>query len=137
MADTSGEQAESRPAAKPSQRRRARPDPLPSRLMIGVGAVAALTVIGAGLVRFPVAATETTPTAAEDRKAPRTGKAERPVRYIKLKRGEKAPKGAKVIRKAAPTPRIVVRRVTVSKASAASTPTKTRRKVTRTQQSGQ
>jgi hypothetical protein len=117
--------------------------------MIGAGAVAALTVVGAGMVRFPVAATETPSAATADRTTKKAANAQRLVRYIKLKRGQKAPKGAKVIQKAAPKPRIVIRRVTVSaptrsssstsprtKSTSKSTPRQTRPPVTRTRQSG-
>jgi hypothetical protein len=110
---------------------RSRPDPRPARLMIGAGAVAAAAFVAAGLVHFPV--TDEVVTAAST--APGTEKAratneKRPVRYVRLKPGQKAPPGAKVIREAAPKPRVVVRLV----APAASTATRTT--VTRTRQSG-
>ncbi|MEX1334116.1 MAG: hypothetical protein AB1Z66_02320, partial [Candidatus Limnocylindrales bacterium] len=43
------------PAQTPA---RDRPDPRPARLMMGAGALAAVTIIGAGLVDFPPAAAE-------------------------------------------------------------------------------
>jgi hypothetical protein len=118
--------------------------------MIGAGAMAALTVIGAGMVRFPVAATEAPPAESADGPTTKSAKAQRPVRYIKLKRGEKAPKGAKVIQKAAPKPRVIIRRVTVSTPTGATssrstssrststrpTRTKSQPPVARTRQSG-
>ena len=135
-----------RPSPEPGPvRKRERPDPRPTRLMIGAGAVAALTVIGAGMVRFPVAATEAPSAQTVDGAATKSAKAQRPVRYIKLKRGQQAPKGAKVIQKAAPKPRVVIRRVTMSAPTRATstrststrpTRTKSQPPVARTRQSG-
>jgi hypothetical protein len=103
--------------------------------MIGAGAVAALTIIGSGLLRVPFAGDEGV-TQAE---ATRTGtsrdrKVERPVRYIRLKPGQKAPPGARVIQEDAPAPRVVVRLVPPTRTTVTS-PT-SRRVVTRTRQSG-
>jgi len=113
------------PGRKPG---RERPDSRPARLMMGAGALAAVTVIGAGLVDYPMAnAEEQTTTQAP---AASTVAVERPVRYVRLKPGQKAPKGAKVIREAAPTPRIVVRRVVTSPAKTST------RTVARSKQSG-
>ena len=98
--------------------------------MVGASALAAVTAIGAGLVDFP-------PTAAEEPSSQQTAtgaakaeKAERAVRYVRLKPGQKAPKGAKVIREAAPTPRVVVRRVVTP------APSRPARTVARSRQSG-
>jgi hypothetical protein len=109
--------------------------------MISAGALAAFTVIAAGLARFPVAPDDT-PVASNDALAGTSGarakakskakvRQERPVRYVRLKPGQKAPRGAKVIQEAAPTPRIVVQRSapTVRRSSPV-------RVVTRTRQSG-
>ncbi len=97
--------------------------------MIGAGTVAALTVIGSGLVRFPdpaasgagtVASQPRTALADSATKRSATAKsaskkhpatAKRPISYVRLKPGQRAPKGARVIQEAAPTPRIVVRHV--------------------------
>lgn len=118
--------------------------------MVGAGAVAAVSVIAAGLVRFPATAddlaaggsqatageaTAVAGKAAKDRKKRKASKRDtatekRPVKYIRLKPGQKAPKGAKVIREAAPTPRIVVQRTAPSAQRSKS------RVVTRTRQSG-
>ncbi len=96
--------------------------------------MAALTVIGAGLVRFPLAADDPVVPAPEPKVERAKQPVERPVTYVRLKPGQKAPKGAKVIRKPAPTPRIVVRRVApVSQAAPRPAP---QRVVTRTRQSG-
>ena len=114
---------------------RERPDSRPARLMMGAGALAAVTVIGAGLVENPLAVADdppSAPTQAASAKArPAKVKAvERPVRYVRLKPGQKAPQGAKVIREKAPKPRVVVRRVVTP---AASQPSRT---VARSRQSG-
>jgi hypothetical protein len=117
--------AQASPVPRP---RKARPSVRPSRLMIGAGTVAALTVIGSGLVRFPApavtdagavttqsrtasaqSATKRSATARSATK--RSATAKRPISYVRLKPGQRAPKGAKVIQEAAPTPRVVVRRV--------------------------
>lgn len=128
--------------AQPSTRRppartpgRDKPDPRPARLMMGAGALAAVTIIGAGLVDFPLATAQeplvspaTTGTTASSART--VEEVERPVKYIRLKPGQRAPKGAKVIREAAPTPRVVVRRVVVS------APSRPARTVARSRQSG-
>jgi hypothetical protein len=105
--------------------------------MMGAGALAAVSVIAAGLVRFPLAAAEAEPqavpvTAASVPVTAASGATrDKPaVRIIRLKPGQKAPKGARVIREAAPTPKVVVRRVN----SAASS--RTPQRVARTRQSG-
>ncbi len=141
--------------AKP---RRSRPDPKPSRLVVGAGAVAALSIIGAGLVRFPANADGADPSqagVAAAAKVDAKAAKKRPVKYVRLKPGQKAPRGAQVIREKAPPPRIVVIRagtatVTSSGASTSRQPTATKQRpkapvakapvakapVTRTRQSG-
>ena len=101
----------------PGKPRHSRPDPKPSRLVVGAGAVAALSIIGAGLVRFPVNADGANPGQAEvaaPARAAAKPTAKRPVKYVRLKPGQKAPRGAKVIREKAPPPRIVVIRAGTS-----------------------
>jgi hypothetical protein len=91
--------------------RHKRPDPRPSRLVVGAGAVAALSIIGAGLVRFPVnadGADASQGAVAAPAKVKSKAATRRPVKYVRLKPGQKAPRGAKVIQKKAPPPRIVV-----------------------------
>jgi hypothetical protein len=111
-----------------------RPDARPTRVVLGLGAVAAMSVVTAGLVRFPVA---TTPDVLAIGPEPSTGAQEatvvRRIRYVQLKRGQKAPPGARVIRGADPTPRVVVR--TIPARRSATTPTR-RQPVARTRQSG-
>lgn len=98
--------------------------------MMGAGALAAATVITAGLVDFPSTAAEGQSGSPAPTARPAHRSVERPVRYVRLKPGERAPKGARVIREAAPTPRIVVRRVVTPQ------PVQARRSVVRTRQSG-
>ena len=102
--------------------------------MIGAGAVAALTLIGSGLVRVPVAdesAAAKTDTAATPRRSERVRQR---VRYVRLRPGQQAPPGARVIQEAASAPRIVVRLVAPSEPSRAGPVRRT--VVTRTRQSG-
>ena len=119
---------------------RERPDPRPARLMMGATALAAVTVIGAGLVDLPSATagdpviTGTGADSGATSTAPQTKKVKQPVTYVRLKPGQKAPKGAKVIKEAAPTPRVIVRQV-VRPAAAGST-RQTTRPAARTRQSG-
>jgi hypothetical protein len=144
-ADSRAETSRTRPA-------RPRPSTRPARLMVGAGAIAALTVIGSGLVRFPVASDDVVATTSgngageadagsrgvrsSDAKASKArARTKRAVKYVRLKPGQKAPKGAKVIREAAPTPRIVVRRTAPAPAPAAAQRTRVK-VVTRTRQSG-
>jgi hypothetical protein len=109
---------------------RERPDSRPARLMMGAGALAAATVIGAGLVDYPMAVAEQPSATTDEARATAVKQVERKVRYVRLKPGQKAPKGAKVIREAAPTPRVVVRRVVVRE------PSRNTRPVARSRQSG-
>jgi hypothetical protein len=98
--------------------------------MVSAGAVAALSFIIAGLARPPAAAD--TATVATLAQADPAGKAkvEARVRYVHLKPGQNAPPGAKVIRAAAPAPRVVVKQVAAPMQGA------TRAPVARTRQSG-
>ena len=112
------------------ERRNDRPDPRPARLMVGASALAAVTAIGAGLVDFPPAVAEEPPAKQTATDVAKVEKVKRPVKYVRLKPGQKAPKGAKVIKEAAPTPRVVVRRVVTP---ASSGPART---VARSRQSG-
>jgi hypothetical protein len=98
--------------------------------MLGAGALAALTVVGAGLVDFPPAMAEEPPPAPAEAGVTTTEKVKRPVKYVRLKPGEKAPEGARVIKEAAPTPRVVVQRVVVP------APKRSQRTVARSRQSG-
>lgn len=117
------------PVPRPATAAKARPDARPMRLGLGAGAIAAITVMIGGMVRFPVS----DPTvAAEDSltaDAPITQqvRVEKRIRYVQLKRGQKAPPGATVIDAAQPTPRVVVTRI--------QQPAKVK-KVTKSRQSG-
>jgi hypothetical protein len=129
-----------RPEAR-APRKHSKPNPLPARLMVGVGALAALSVIAAGIGRLPGVSEESAPSGTGldpdvtmlATTAVPVGKTrvERPVRYVRLKPGQKAPPGATVIREAAPAPRVVVRWVTSTSSSSSA-----RAPVARTRQSG-
>ena len=128
---------ERRSVAAPDRRKppakgrgRDKPDPRPARLMVGAGALAAVTVVGAGLVDFPPAVAEEPLPAPAKAGVTKAERVKRPVKYVRLKPGQRAPKGAKVIKEAAPTPRVVVQRVVIPAKS------QTRRPVTRSRQSG-
>lgn len=97
---------------------------------MGAGALAAATVITAGLVDFPSAVADGEASTSTTRPRSLVEVIERPVRYVRLKPGEQAPKGARVIREASPTPRVVVRRTVTQPSS------QLRRAVARTRQSG-
>jgi hypothetical protein len=114
-----------------------RPDPRPSRLMVGAGALAAISVVGAVLGHVPVIAESAaapvisgTASGAATATAAGASRVERAVRYVHLKPGQKAPPGAKVIRAKAPAPRVVVHWVTPVAQMVTRTP------VARTSQSG-
>ena len=98
--------------------------------MLGAGALAAVTVVGAGLVDFPPAVAEEPSTKLSTTDVAKVEKVKRPVKYVRLKPGQKAPKGAKVIREAAPTPRVIVQRIVTS------APRRPARSVARSRQSG-
>lgn len=98
--------------------------------MVGAGALAAVTVIGAGLVDYPTAVADRPPAPAIGAPAVETTRVRREVRYVHLKPGQQAPKGAKVIREAATTPRVIVRQVVVPG------PSRPSRVVARSRQSG-
>lgn len=123
-------------ASRPDRKGTGRPDPRPARLMLGAGALAATTIIMAGLVDFPTAdASSVAPPTEQARPTQQARRAaakrvEPRIRYIRLKPGQEAPRGARVIREAAPPPRVVVRRVATVTRSA------TPQRVVRTRQSG-
>jgi hypothetical protein len=125
-----------RPDDRIARPRRSRPDPRPARLMVGAGAAAALALIANGLVAVPLASDAAVPASdpTTTRVRPRTARVKQRVRYVRLKPGQKAPRGAKVIREAAPAPRVVVRLVPSSR-SVRTAPV-ARKVVTRTRQSG-
>ena len=95
--------------------RKARPDPRPMRLALAAGAVAAASIVSAGVALPQASGTSGPEPIADERPAreqPRTvERAAKPkvvVHYVHLKPGQKAPKGARVIHPAAPPPRVVV-----------------------------
>lgn len=116
---------------------RGRPDPRPARLMLSAGAVAAMTLIAAGLVRVPMAAEPPPALAPVARGGSDLVPGGRHVRYVRLKPGQRVPPGAKVIQEAAPRPRVIVRLVGPPRsAPAPRAATPVHRVVTRTRQSG-
>jgi hypothetical protein len=119
-----------------------KPNPLPSRLAVGAGALAAVSVIAAGIGQLssepsavlpPVEPATTTLAAAVPDSQTRVV---RPIRYVKLKPGEKAPAGAKVIQQKAPAPRVVVHWVSSGSSATASSTAPQRAPIARTRQSG-
>jgi hypothetical protein len=134
--------AATRPAVTPGAPR-ARPDPRPMRLALGAGTHPAGAIMAAGLVRYPVSvadgAGDATTADAPVVETIATARPEVRIKhrtvYVHLKRGQKAPKGAKVIEGKAPPPRVVVTRIAGK--PAATRQTRVRRAVvTRTRQSG-
>jgi hypothetical protein len=125
-------------AAAPKQR----PDPRPMRLALGAGTIAAVSIMAAGLVRFPAATGDTSADAmAADAltvEALATARPEVRIQhrtvYVHLKPGQQAPKGAKVISGKAPPARVVV--TTVPGRAATTRATRRVVVVTKTRQSG-
>jgi hypothetical protein len=116
-------------------RERTRPDPRPARLMVVGGAVAALALFVAGLVRPPAADTADATGPSDGMTFGRPDattniKREPRVRYVRLKPGQKPPAGARVIQEAPPPPRVVVRSVPAPSQRSVRIP------VARTRQSG-
>jgi hypothetical protein len=120
------------PTPKATARSKARPDPRPSRMLVGAGALAALSVMGGGLASQPIADGGDPAVAAAPRARGRHAhlRVERRVRYVRLKPGQHAPPGARVIQEAAPAPRVIVRHV------ASPAYVTVRRPTVRTRQSG-
>jgi hypothetical protein len=98
--------------------------------MAGAGAIAATSIIIGGLVDVPAVVGDGDVGASTSLARPVVEQVQRPVRYVRLEPGERAPKGARVIEASAPAPRIVVQRVVVGRASSPA------RTVARTRQSG-
>ncbi len=103
------------------------------RIALGASAVAAVSIMAAGLVRLPLPAGEAIVADAVSVETLSTARPEvrikHRVRYIQLRRGQKAPRGARVISGAVPTPRVIVTRLP-------GRPATTRRVVRHTRQSG-
>jgi hypothetical protein len=72
-----------------------------------------MSVITAGLVRFPTPAAVDLTAVDEPLPTMRHQRVVHRVQYVQLRRGQKAPVGAKVIRGADPTPRVVVQTVPI------------------------
>ena len=121
------------PDGRPATAPKRRPDARPTRLVLGLGTVAAMSVVTAGLVRFPVTVTTDLTAVASEPPPVADEEVVHRIRYVQLRPGERAPAGATVIRQADPTPRIVVRTVPGPR-RVATTPR--RRVVARSRQSG-
>ena len=122
------------PGARPTMPPKRRPDARPTRIVLGLGTFAAMSVVTAGLVRFPVTdATDTAALIPEPSSAADQQEVVHRIRYIQLRPGERAPAGAEVIRPADPTPRVIVRTVPAPR-QVSTTPR--RRSVARSRQSG-
>jgi hypothetical protein len=110
-----------------------RPDARPMRLVLGASALAGLSAVATGLIRPPATepVTGSSDTTTEVLVAPKPEvRVVKRIRYVRLAPGEHAPPGARVIREAAPTPRVVVTTVRDRQ------PAVVRRVVVRTRQSG-
>lgn len=120
-------------APRPGTTPKRRPDARPTRVVLGLGTIAAMSIVTAGLARFPV--TDTVDTAALD--PGHTAEAHQEVihriRYVQLRRGERAPTGARVVSRPDPTPRVVVRTLPSERQT---TTAPKRRTVARSRQSG-
>jgi hypothetical protein len=92
-----------------------------------------MSIVTAGLVRFPVASGSDLASVTLEPTPGVPTKVVHRIRYVQLKRGEKAPAGARVIRGADPTPRVVVRTIPAPRQAAV---THRQRPVARTRQSG-
>jgi len=105
-----------------------KPDARPMRLGLGAGAIAALSIMAAGLVRFPVDDPAAADTGHVDQSTAQVQnvRVEKQVRYVQLKPGQKAPPGARVIEAAAPAPRVVVKTIQAAAPAAKVTKTRTR-----------
>ncbi len=118
--------APAQPPARPPK-----PDPRPGRIGIGAGALAVLSILTVALVPVPAAEPVEDDLADDLAAVPaREVRVETRVRYVRLKRGETPPPGARTIPAAAPTPRVIVTRIS------APAPAREQRSAGRTRQSG-
>ena len=92
----------------------ARPDPTPMRFALGLTGLVAATAMATSIVRPPAASPATSPGTdpsalpVPDPTAAPALVVTHVTRYVQLQPGETAPPGAKVVTKAAPSPRVVV-----------------------------
>ncbi len=90
---------------------KARPDPGPMRLAIGMTGLAAATAIATSIVQSPFGAAAPAPAATPEPTAAPTPPplvVKHVTRYVQLKPGQTAPPGATVVKKPDPSPRVVV-----------------------------
>jgi hypothetical protein len=100
------------------------------RIVLGTGALAVLSLVApriGPIVNGPAAAEIVADPVAAAAVTRRTTRVTHHIRYVRLRPGQRPPPGARVIREAAPTPRIVIDRIVM--------PQRTR-VVTRSRQSG-
>jgi hypothetical protein len=97
-------------ATDPTRPSKARPDPTPMRVAVGIGGLATLSGLVTAIFVVPAAA-PVTDAATSAPASPATVTQQRPVVYVQLKPGQTAPPGATVIDAKAPKPVTVVTRV--------------------------
>jgi hypothetical protein len=85
------------------------------RIILGTGALAALSLVvpRIGPVIAPAPAERAVAEVAVAPARQRTTRVTRRIRYVRLRPGQRPPPGARVIREAAPTPRVVIDRIVV------------------------
>ena len=89
---------------------KARPDPGPMRLALGMTGLAAATAMATAIVRSPFGAAAPAPAATPEPTAAPTPPplvVKHVTRYVQLKPGQTAPPGARVVKKPNPSPRVV------------------------------
>ena len=93
--------------AEPGRPSKARPDPTPMRMAVGIGGLATLSGLVTAIFVVPAAA-PVTDAATLAPASPVTVTQQRPVVYVQLKPGQTAPPGATVIDAKAPKPITIV-----------------------------
>ena len=96
--------------AEPARPVKAKPDPTPMRMAVGIGGLATLSGLVTAIFVVPAAA-PVTDAATIAPATPATVTQQRPVVYVQLQPGQTAPPGAKVIDAKAPKPITVVTHV--------------------------
>ena len=97
-------------ATDPARALKARPDPTPMRVAVGIGGLATLSGLVTAIFVVPAAA-PVTDAATIAPASPATVTQQRPVVYVQLLPGQTAPPGAQVIDAKAPKPITIVTRV--------------------------
>lgn len=97
-------------ATDPGRPPKARPDPTPMRVAVGIGGLATLSGLVTAIFVVPAAA-PVTDAATIAPASPATVTQQRPVVYVQLMPGQTAPPGAQVIDAKAPKPITIVTHV--------------------------